>query len=164
MAQPDTDRVRRADDAARTCARALIAFARFGAVGVIDPDTGAPMVSRISVERDGAGQPMTLISDLARHTRALRVNPACSLLLGEPGPKGDPLTHPRLTLQCNSHFVSRTSDEHENLRARYLAQQPKARLYIDFGDFRLLRFVVTKAYLNGGFGKAYVLDADDLTR
>jgi len=27
------------------------------------------------------------------------------LLLGEPGPKGDPLTHPRLSLQVEAHAI-----------------------------------------------------------
>lgn len=159
-----TDPIRPTDDQARELARGLIAAASFASLGVAEPDTGAPMVTRIAVARDDSGLPMSLVSDLSQHTRALEANPACSLLLGEPGPKGDPLTHPRLTLQCTARFVDRASDTHTNLRARYLAQLPKARLYIDFGDFRLLRFAVTKAYLNGGFGKAYVLDADDLTR
>ena len=48
------------------------------------------------------------------------------------------------------------------LRAHYLTHQPKAKLYIDFGDFSLVRLRVTKAHLNGGFGKAFILTPEDL--
>ena len=122
------------------------------------------MVTRIAIARDDAGEPLTLISSLSLHTRALQANPVCSLLVGEPLDKGDPLTHPRLTLQCRAQFVARPGTTHDTLRARYLAQQPKARLYIDFGDFSLVRLTITDAHLNGGFGKAYRLTPADIRR
>lgn len=158
-----TDPIRRTDDEARALAGALLARATFGALAVIEPDSGSPMVTRISVARDDSGMPMTLVSALAAHTRALKANPACSLMVGEPGAKGDPLTHPRLTLQARAIFVDRTGAEHDRLRALFLDQQPKAKLYIDFGDFWLVRLKVHSAFLNGGFGKAYRLGPEDLT-
>jgi len=158
-----TDPIRPTDDEARALARDLIATASFGALGVLDPQTATPLVSRIAVALDESGQPMTLISDLAMHSRALQANPACSLLVGEPGPKGDPLTHPRLTLQCTAQFIDQTSTTHASLREFYLTQHPKAKLYIDFKDFRLVRLQVTNGFLNGGFGKAYHLTASDLS-
>ena len=164
MPQTPTDPIRATDEEARSLARGLIAAAKFAALGAIEPATGAPVVTRIAIAQDDTGLPMTLVSDLSLHTRALAANPACSLLLGEPGPRGDPLTHPRLTLQCTACFVERPGAMHEKLCQSYLAQQPKAKLYIDFGDFRLLRFTVIRAYLNGGFGKAYVLGPADLAR
>lgn len=100
---PRPDPVRPADDAARALAREIAQGARFGALGVIDPATGGPMVTRVATLWDeGAAGPaaLILVSDLSLHTAALGQNPACSLLLGEPGPKGDPLTHPRLTLMA----------------------------------------------------------------
>lgn len=152
-----TDPIRETDDAARTLARGLIETARFGALAVIDPETGAPMVSRVAVVPGPGGAPLSLVSMLSRHTRALGVRPDCSLLLGEPGPRGDPLTHPRVTLQC----VARPADK-KALKAHYLARYPKARLYYDFTDFGLIRLTVEQALLNGGFGKAYLLAAADL--
>jgi len=154
---PQTDPIRPTDDAARALARGLIDAARFGALGVIDPASGAPMVSRVAVATDAGGAPVTLISDLSAHTRALAETPLCSLLVGEPGPKGDPLTHPRLTLQCRAESADKPA-----LRARYLTRHPKARLYFDFGDFRILRLCVLAAHLNGGFGKAFRLGPRDL--
>lgn len=163
MTQPKPDPIRPTDDEARGLARGLLDKARFAALGVLDPETGAPMVTRIALARAPDGAPLTLISDLSAHTRALRADPRASLLVGEPGPKGDPLTHPRLTLQARAAFVDRAGPDHAGLRHAYLDQNPKARLYIDFADFTLVRLDIAEAHLNGGFGKAYRLTAADLS-
>lgn len=154
--------IRPTNDEARALARSLIADARFGALAVIDPDTGDPMASRIAVGTDAGAHPVTLISDLSHHTRALKANPACSLLVGEPGERGDPLTHPRLTVQAGAVFVDRGDPAHAELRARWLSLHPKSKLYVDFADFRFVRLEPRGAYLNGGFGKAFVLEPGDL--
>lgn len=159
---PETSPIRPTDDEARTLARRLLDHARFGALGVLDPATGAPMVTRIAVGTDAGGRPVSLVSDLSAHTRALRANPACSLLVGEPGPRGDPLTHPRLTLQARAGFVRKGADGHDALRARWLDGHPKSALYVDFADFSFAVFAVEAAHLNGGFGRAFVLTPGDL--
>lgn len=154
------DPFRPADEAARALARGLVDAARSGALAVLRD--GVPFVTRIALAPGPEGVPVTLISDLAPHTAALRAEPLCSLLVGEPGPKGDPLTHPRLTIEALATFVPRQSDDHAALRAGFLAHQPKARLYIDFADFHLVRLVPRAGHLNGGFGQAYLLSAADL--
>ncbi len=154
--------IRETDADARRLARSLIDTARFGALGVRDPETGAPMVSRIAVATAPNGGPITLVSDLSHHTKALKSDPVCSLLVGEPGEKGDPLTHPRVTLQCRARFVRHGEDGHADLRAHYLKQHPKSGLYIDFADFSFALLAVEDAHLNGGFGKAFRLTPTDL--
>lgn len=157
MTESKPDPIRPTDDEARSLARELIADARFAALGVIDPDSGAPMVTRIALVPGPDGVPLTLISDLSSHTGALRANPACSLLIGEPGDKGDPLTHPRLTLQARAEQADKAA-----LKGHYLTLYPKAQLYYEFGDFGLVRFAPVAGLLNGGFGKAYRLSPTDL--
>lgn len=157
-----TTPIRPTDDEARVLAQALLSGARFGALGVLDPETGAPMVTRVAVGSDAAGCPVTLVSDLSQHTRAMKARSACSLLVGEPGAKGDPLTHPRLTVQADAQFVPQATEDHSALRSRWLESHPKAKLYIDFADFGFVRLRPTGAYLNGGFGKAFVLTREDL--
>jgi len=152
--------IRPTDDAARAQAAELVRGARFGALGVLAPGTGGPTVSRVAVI--WADGPVTLISELSHHTRALRENPAASLLLGEPGGKGDPLTWPRISLQGVARFVDRGGTAHDALRAAWLARHPKAQLYVDFTDFSFVRLEVAEAHLNGGFGKAYLLGPGDL--
>jgi len=154
MKPPKPDTFRSTDDEARALARKLIAEARFGAVGlVID---ASPFVTRVALApTDGAL--LTLVSDLAPHTYALRANPDASLLVGEPG-RGDPMAHPRLTLQVRAHFLEKS----DTTKAAYLALQPKAQLYIDFADFHLVHLKPKEGWLNGGFGRAYRLTPEDL--
>lgn len=161
---PRPDPFQPADAAARTMARDLVDHARFAALAALQPGTSLPTVTRVALATAPDGAPVTLISALATHTAALEANPACALLVGEPDGKGDPLTHPRLTLHCAARFVVKDSPEHAALRAHYLDQRPKAKLYVDFPDFRFVRFTPHDGLLNGGFGKAYLLRADDLSR
>jgi putative heme iron utilization protein len=156
------DPVQRADMAAAAQARRLLADARFGALAFTDPDTGTPGISRIAVGLDAAGGPVTLISSLSGHHAALMHNPAAALMVGEPGPKGDPLTHPRLMLRVRARFVDRTGADHAAMRESWLSTHPKARLYVDFGDFGFVRLLPQAAFLNGGFGRALRLEPDDL--
>lgn len=159
---PPIDPIRPTDDQARALARDLLAQARFCALGVHDPETGGPFVSRVALGQAPDGAPVTLISSLSHHTSALQADPACSILVDEPGAKGDPLTHPRLTLLARATFVPRDSDDHAALRAAYLASHPKSKLYIDFADFAFVRLGVIKGFLNGGFGQAFHLTPADL--
>lgn len=156
---PRPDPVRPADDEARALARRLLADALHGALGVIDPETGGPHVARVAVGL-AEGVPLTLVSTLSHHTRALGADPRCSLLLGEPGPRGDPLTHPRLTLLARARPAP--PEERAALREAWLARHPKARLYVDFSDFLFVRLHPEGAFLNGGFGRAYRLSPADL--
>jgi heme iron utilization protein len=154
--------IRPTDDEARVLGRSLIDQARFAALGVIDPDSGAPMVTRVAFGTTPQGGPMTLISDLSHHTRALKAQPAASLLLGEPGSRGDPLTHPRLTLQVQARFLRHGAAGHADMAAHWLRDHPKSKLYIGFADFSFVLFDVTSAHLNGGFGRAFVMTPADL--
>lgn len=154
------DPFRPVDDEARALAHHLIATATFAALAVLE--NGQPAVTRVAFATTPEGAPLSLISDLSSHTQALINDPTCSLLVGEPQDRGDPLTHPRITLQATARFVARDSTSHARLRAHYLSKRPKATLYIDFGDFRLVRFDVQTALLNGGFGRAYKLAPKDL--
>ncbi len=153
--------LRPVDDEMRALARGLLARARFGALAVLVGEAARPFVSRIALGSDREG-PLSLVSDLAQHTAALRARPACALLVGEPGEKGDPLTHPRLSLQCMAEFVARDAPGFAPLRSAWLESHPKSKLYIDFADFSFVRFRVEEAFLNGGFGLASRLTPADL--
>lgn len=156
------DPISPADDAVRAQARAMLACARHAALAWTDPATGTPGISRIAFGLAEDGTPVTLISQLSQHWPALAAHPAAAVMLGEPGPKGDPLTHPRLMLQVTASFVPRDDPGHAPLRSGWLATHPKAALYVDFTDFAFVRLVPVAALLNGGFGKAYRLRPTDL--
>lgn len=158
----DTPKVLRdTDDDARRLARVLLRASRSAALAVLEPDTGFPYASRVLTGLDIDGAPVILVSALSVHTQALRRDPRASLLAGEAG-KGDPLAHPRLTVITQACEVDRGSDQHARLRDRFVRRHPKAKLYVDFPDFTFFKLVPLRANLNGGFGKAYVLTADDL--
>lgn len=156
----DTGPIRPTDDEARALAARLMDEARFCALGVLQE--GAPLVTRVAFGRAPDGTPATLISSLAQHAQALRADPAASLLVGEPEGRGDPLVHPRLTIQARARFIDHDDPRYEEMAAHWLRDHPKARLYIGFGDFHFALFSVTGAFLNGGFGKAFILSPVDL--
>ncbi len=153
--------LRETDDEARRLARVLVHGARYMALAVLDPSTGFPSASRALTAPDLDGVPVILASALSGHTKGLLADPRCSLLAGEPG-KGDPLAHPRITLQCLASAVDRASEAHERIRERFLDLHPKASLYVDFPDFRFFRLIPKSAALNGGFGRAFALVPADI--
>jgi putative heme iron utilization protein len=153
--------IRETDAEAIRLAKTLLRTARFGALAVLDPRSGAPLASRVAVATDLDGGPLILVSSLSEHTGGLLADPRCSLLLGEPG-KGDPLAHPRISIRCRAGRLERGSEAHIRVERRYLNRHPKARLYAGFGDFAFFHLEIESASLNGGFGKAYRLSRADL--
>ncbi len=156
------DPIQPTDESARQLAKELLDNARYGALGVLELDTGEPLVSRVAVGRSHEGFPITLVSELSHHTRALRVNPSASLLVGEPGEKGDPLSYPRLSVMAHARFIEHADPDYTRMANRYLKDHPKAKLYIGFADFLFVIFEARKGFLNAGFGKAFVVTAADM--
>ncbi|GLS85515.1 pyridoxamine 5'-phosphate oxidase [Cypionkella aquatica] len=161
MTEQRPDPVASADDEARALALSLMQ-SNHAALAWTDPETQTPGISRIAYGLDEDGIPVALISGLAAHTAALRANPACALMVGEPGAKGDPLTHPRLMIRAEARFVGADDPARPALRAHWLKGHPKTALYVDLGDFAFVRLVPQSALLNGGFGKAFRLAPTDL--
>ncbi|WAJ30016.1 HugZ family protein [Antarcticirhabdus aurantiaca] len=160
-AKPREQTLRPVDEEARALARRLVRAARHASLATIEPGTGYPLASRASVATDFEGRPILLVSDLSVHTQALRADPRCSLLFGEPG-GGDPLRHPRITLIGRARLLARDSDERSSAKARFLARHPSAELYADFGDFHFVVVEPERAGLNGGFARAFELAAADV--
>lgn len=155
------DPVQPADAEALALARSMMG-APHAALSWLDPDTGHPSISRIAFGRCPQALPLTLISALAPHFAGLRHDPRCSVLLGEPGERGDPLTHPRLMIRARAVFVAPDDPGRTALRAHWLKGHPKAALYVDFADFAFVRLLPDSALLNGGFGRAFRLTPADL--
>lgn len=152
-----------ADPAAIATARALWSTSATAVLAYSDPTTGTPFVSRIGFGLAPNGTGLTLVSDLSQHTAALRLAPDAALLLGEVGPKGDPLNSPRLSVRVRAGFVPADAAVRSELRACWLRGHPKARVYVDFPDFHFVSLVPSDAFLNGEFGRAYALTGAHLT-
>lgn len=159
--KPAPQVLRPVDDKAIELARQLLRGTSTGSLAFIDPASGSPAASLVTVATTPAGAPLILISALSAHTRALRANPACGLLLCREG-AGDPLAHPRISVQARARFLERDSAEAQNARRRFLNRHHKAALYADFPDFSLVALEPVGAALNGGFGKAYELASAQL--
>jgi putative heme iron utilization protein len=153
--------LRETDGEALKLARTLVRGARHAALAVLSLADGAPTVSRVLTATDINGVPTIITSRLSAHTGGLLADPRASLLFGEPG-KGDPLAHPRITVQCRAELIAPEAADRAALRRRFLSRHPKAELYIDFPDFCFFRLLPERASLNGGFGRAYALEGSDL--
>ena len=141
--------------------KTLLRATRAGALATIDRNTGHPFASLVNVATDSDGSPLILISRLSTHTANLEADGRASLLLAAAG-KGDPLTHPRLTLIGSFGQVTRDDPEELRVRRRFLARHPKSELYAGFGDFSFWRLDAVSAHLNGGFARAADLTAADV--
>ncbi|MDB5665952.1 pyridoxamine 5-phosphate oxidase [Cypionkella sp.] len=150
MTQKRPDLVADADLEARRLALSLMQ-AKHAALAWTDPQSLTPGISRIAYGLDESGIPTALISGLAPHTQALRANPACALMLGEPGDK-----------RAHAEFVAADDPARATLRAHWLKGHPKTTLYVDLPDFAFVRLVPQSALLNAGFGKAFSLTPQDL--
>ena len=129
-------------------------------------DTASPANGRLlaRVEEAGAERGRHLVffhlelADLTDEQVApLYADPRASLLVVEETPAGaDPLASGRVTLLGT---VAEVVDPQERAAARagYLGANPAA-FYVDYGDFRCLRLVVTDVRYVGGFGRMSWLD------
>lgn len=155
------DPVQPADEEARALARQLLSLGH-AALSYLEADRAAPAISRISFGRAPDVGFVTLMSALAPHHAGLRAHPTCAVMLGEPGDKGDPLTHPRLMMTAEARFVAPDSADRADLHSAWLARYPKSKLYIDFADFSFVRLKPVRALLNAGFARAFRLEPHDL--
>lgn len=147
------------DDNARDTLMRLMAGMTHASLAVLDAD-GHPMISRIGAQPGADGAPVALLSGLAAHTAALRRDPRGALMIGEAPARGEALTHPRLSLQIRAAPLEATAD----LRAAWLARNPKAAIYIDLPDFTFWRLVPVAGLLNAGFGAAFPLTPADMPK
>jgi putative heme iron utilization protein len=106
------------------------------------------------------GEPLLLLSDLAEHTRNVRVDPRASLLVQDGASRSDPQAGRRVTILGQVEPVPET--ELETARHKYVARHAQAAEYLTMGDFRLYVLRVREARFIGGFGDMGWLDAATL--
>lgn len=138
-------------------AKRLLRSIRSGALASIAED-GAPLASLTAVATMPGGEPILLLSRLALHTRQLERDGRCSLLLAQGG-RGDPLAHPRLSL---TGAAVPAGERRDAAAERFLARNPKSKLYAGFPDFSFWIMALGKTHLNGGFARAATFEASEL--
>jgi heme iron utilization protein len=132
-------------------AKKLLRATRWASLATLVPEQGSPFATLVNVASAPDGSPILLISQLSAHRKHIAADPRVSLLYYLPK-KGDPLAHPRLTL--NGRAIVLEDPERANARARFLARHPKSALYADFPDFAFFRVQLDSVHMNGGFGRA----------
>lgn len=142
-------------EARRWAARCLVRAARMGSLGTLQE--GRPFVSLVTPATAADGSVLLLLSDLAEHTRHLRADPHCALLLTGTAVEANPQTAPRLTVSGVA-----APDPEPMLRSRYLAVHPYAGLYAGFSDFHVWRLCPEEGRLVEGFARASHLRGADL--
>jgi putative heme iron utilization protein len=112
---------------------------------------GYPFGSVVPFCLDGDGHVIILISDLAQHTKNLKADAHCSLLvLGE----GDDVqTAARLTIMANAQAVANT--ELDAIAQRYYRYFPQSRDFHRVHDFHFWRLTAVKYRYIGGFGRIH---------
>lgn len=137
-------------------ARRLLRAVRAGTLATTGQQ-GQPFASLVTPAAAPDGSVLLLLSDLAEHTRHIRADPRCAVLVAGPAEEVNPQTAPRLSLTGSAE-----PEDSPDLKARYLAIHPYATLYAGFGDFRLWRVRPTGGLLVAGFARAARLGASDL--
>jgi heme iron utilization protein len=137
-------------------ARRLLRAARVGTLAT--SAKGQPFASLVTPACMPDGSLLLLLSQLAEHTRHLKAEPRCSIMVMGAAASANPQTTPRVTVTGVAEVVADPA-----LKARYLAVHPYATLYADFGDFATWRVRPMAGSLVGGFARAFRLKPADLT-
>jgi len=136
-------------------ARRLVRAALKGALATLDRRSpGHPYASLVLIATDPDGTPLTLISQLARHTRNLQHDPRASLLIDGTTGLGDPMTGGRLTLTGGARPT-----ESPTARRRFLARHPYAQAYAGLPDFVPFALEIDSCHYIAGFGRIVDLPA-----
>jgi heme iron utilization protein len=147
-----------ADDLGDTAfeARKLLRAARSATLATV-ADGGQPFASLVTHACAPDLSVLLLLSNLSEHTRHLRAEPRCSILVCGVAEGANPQTAPRLTVTG----IAEVADD-AALKARFLAVHPYASLYADFGDFHLWRMRPMSGLFVGGFARAIRLRQAEL--
>lgn len=136
-------------------ARALLRAARAGTLAT--SGDGQPFASLVTPAAAPDGSVLLLLSGLSEHTRHLRDEPRCAVMVAGHPVEANPQTAPRLTVTGLA-----APEPDATLKARWVALHPYAAFYAGFGDFQLWRVVPKAGLYIGGFASATRLRQADL--
>jgi hypothetical protein len=136
-------------------ARKLLRAARVGTLAT--SAQGQPFASLVTPACAPDLSLLLLLSDLSEHTRHLRAEPRCSVLVVGAAESANPQTAPRVSVTGLGETVA-----DPGLKARFVAVHPYAAMYAEFTDFSLWRIRPLGGLYVGGFARAARLRATDL--
>jgi putative heme iron utilization protein len=143
------------EDSPAWAARKLLRAVRAGTLAT--SAEGQPFASLVTPACAPDLSILLLLSDLSEHTRHLRADPRCAVMVAGAADDQNPQTAPRVTVTGLAEMVDDPA-----LKARWLTSHPYAALYADFGDFHLWRVQPRAALFVGGFARAHRLKQSDL--
>mgnify|MGYP001546663013 CR=1 FL=1 len=136
--------------------RLLLRAARAGTLA--SSAAGQPFASLVTPATAPDLSVLLFLSDLSEHTRHLRADARCSILVCGAATEANPQTAPRVTITGLAEAIVDPA-----LKTRFLAVHPYASLYAGFADFCLWRIRPAAALYVGGFARAVRLRSAELT-
>ena len=136
-------------------ARRVLRAARAGTLATADG--GQPFASLVTPATMPDGSVLMLLSGLSEHTRHLRADGRCSVLVAGPADGANAQTAPRLTVVGTA-----VREDDAAAKARWVALHPYAAFYADLPDFTLWRLRPERGTFIGGFARAFRLTGDEL--
>lgn len=136
-------------------ARRLLRAARQGVLAT--GTDGQPFASLVTPATAPDGSILLLLSDLSEHTRHLRAEPRCAVMVTGQADGPNAQTAPRVTVTGLAAI-----EPDAGLKARWVALHPYAAFYAGFGDFNLWRVRPGAGMFVGGFARAHRIRRDAL--
>ena len=121
---------------------------------------GWPYGSLVLSSCEHNANPYLFMSDLAEHTKAIKVNKKISIFYKDNNFTGDPLTGIRFSLLCEAYKVSRNKSKF--LINRFVLRHPESAIYANFEDFNIYRLTIKNVHIIAGFGKIFWLKKEDI--
>ncbi len=118
---------------------------------------GQPFAALVTPATAVDGALLVLLSGLSEHTRQLRADGRCALLICGGTDDPNPQAGPRVSVSGTA-----APDPDPASRARWLARHPYAAFYAGLADFVLWRIEPSGANFIGGFARAFRLTREDL--
>ncbi len=130
--------------------KSLLRTSRHGALATLMPTSGDPYCSLVNLASAPGGQPVVLISKLARHTQNIKRDARVSILLQD-SVDGDPLERARIMV--SGRAIKAEPDNDAVVRRRFLSAHPSAETYAAFADFMFFTIEPSNVHLVAGFGR-----------
>ncbi len=131
-------------------ARTLLRAARVGTLATVHD--GQPFAALVTPACAPDLSVLLLLSALSEHTRQLRADARCAVMVTGEAVDANPQTAPRLTVTGEAVPVDDPA-----LKARWVGRHPYAAFYAEFTDFALFRLRPTGGQFIGGFASAHRL-------
>ncbi|HTW28895.1 MAG TPA: DUF2470 domain-containing protein [Acetobacteraceae bacterium] len=129
-------------------ARCLLRAARSGTLATVTAE-GQPFASLITPATAPDLSILLLLSALSEHTRHLKADPRCAVMVAGPPEGANPQNAPRLTVTGTAEMI-----DDLGLKERWVMLHPYAAFYADFDDFSIWRVRPMGALYVAGFARA----------